>query len=68
MGEGAVGLCTACAWARRVASGRGSVFWLCERSRVDARFRKYPPLPVVACEGFERVAGDGSGRRLDNLR
>jgi len=54
----AVGLCVACAWGRRVESGRGSVFWMCERSKVDARFAKYPRLPVVACVGFER---EGSG-------
>ncbi len=54
-----VGLCAECAWARRVVSSRGSVFWLCERARTDARFRKYPPLPVHACRGFEQ-AGAGS--------
>jgi len=29
------------------------VFYLCERSRQDARFPKYPPLPVLQCPGFE---------------
>ncbi|WBL35443.1 hypothetical protein O0235_11740 [Tepidiforma flava] len=57
------GLCAGCAWAQRVVSGRGSVFWLCGRSRVDARFRKYPPLPVLACPGFEPGAPGSAGGR-----
>jgi hypothetical protein len=47
------GLCASCAHARRVTSGRGSAFVLCERSRSDARYPKYPPLPVVRCDGYE---------------
>jgi len=49
-----------------VVSGKGSVFWMCERSKVDARFRKYPPLPVLACPGFEE--GAGAGGEIDELR
>lgn len=49
----AVGLCSACVHARVVVSGRGSRFWLCGRSRHDARFPKYPPLPLYRCPGFE---------------
>lgn len=48
-----VGLCAACRHARIIESRRGSRFWLCSRSRVDARFPKYPPLPVVRCAGYE---------------
>jgi len=36
-----------------VAAARGSTFWLCTRAATDARFRKYPPLPVLRCPGFE---------------
>lgn len=49
----AVGLCSVCRHSRQVVSGRASVFWLCELSRADPRFRKYPALPVRTCEGFE---------------
>jgi len=49
----AVGLCAACAYARVIKSRRGSRFWLCERSRTDPSFPRYPPLPVLACRGFE---------------
>lgn len=48
------GLCASCVHARLIVSGRGSQFVLCERSRTDPRFPRYPPLPVVACTGFER--------------
>jgi len=47
------GLCAECAHARRIASARGSVFILCERSATDPRFPKYPRLPVVRCAGYE---------------
>ena len=47
-----VGLCVTCTFVRRVENRRGSVFYLCDRSREDARFPKYPPLPVLTCPGF----------------
>ena len=55
--EPGVGLCSVCRHARRIESGRGSTFWLCERSFVDPRYPKYPPLPVRACAGYEVQAG-----------
>jgi hypothetical protein len=48
-----VGLCETCCFARKIESSKGSVFWLCERAKSDARFRKYPPLPVLSCPGYE---------------
>lgn len=48
-----IGLCATCTHARIVTSGKGSRFYLCELSATDPRFRKYPPLPVIRCEGFE---------------
>jgi hypothetical protein len=47
------GLCESCLHARYIATARGSVFLLCERSRGDARFARYPRLPVDVCDGFE---------------
>src|SRR5262249_43102550 len=49
----AVGLCALCRHARRVESTRGSVFWQCGRAATDARFPRYPRLPVLRCDGFE---------------
>lgn len=54
------GLCEACANVRVVETRRGSRFYLCRLSEVDARFPKYPPLPVLRCAGY-RPAGAGPG-------
>jgi hypothetical protein len=49
-----VGLCADCVYSHNVKSDRGSVFLLCELSRKDRRFAKYPRLPVVSCPGYEK--------------
>jgi hypothetical protein len=52
------GLCDRCRFQRLVPNRRGSVFSLCERSREDAAFPRYPRLPVERCAGFaERAEG-----------
>jgi hypothetical protein len=48
------GLCPRCHHVRRIESAKGSVFWLCEKSREDARLPRYPPQPRMVCHGFER--------------
>jgi hypothetical protein len=48
------GLCADCQHSRRIESDRGSVFVMCELSFQDPRFPKYPRLPVLACNGYER--------------
>lgn len=48
-----MGLCERCVFVRVVENERGSIFYFCERSREDSRYRKYPPLPVLTCPGFE---------------
>lgn len=48
-----VGLCARCRHADVVHSARGSTFWRCSLSAHDARFPKYPRLPVLRCTGFE---------------
>jgi hypothetical protein len=50
--ENPAGLCEDCVHARRVASAKGSQFVLCELSLSDARFAKYPRLPVLTCSGY----------------
>ena len=50
-----VGLCSACLHARTIRSSKNSEFWLCERSKTDVHFAKYPRLPVRTCTGFERT-------------
>lgn len=56
----AVGLCARCVHVRVVVSDRGSWFYFCERSKTDPRFPRYPPLPVVACIGYDEKACTGS--------
>jgi hypothetical protein len=48
-----IGLCVQCRHAEVLRNARGSVFYLCQLSRTDARFPKYPRLPVLICEGHE---------------
>jgi hypothetical protein len=53
-----VGLCESCRHARIIRSDRESVFYLCQLSFTDPRFRKYPSLPVLECSGYH-VATNG---------
>lgn len=48
-----VGLCSVCRHSRIVYSARRSRFFLCELAQVDPAYRKYPPLPMHTCPGFE---------------
>jgi hypothetical protein len=54
----AAGLCATCKNVRRITSDRGSRFYLCELSKTDSRFPKYPRLPVLNCEGYKRREED----------
>ena len=47
------GLCDGCKHQRLVANTRGSEFSLCERSRTDPAYPRYPRLPVTDCRGHE---------------
>jgi hypothetical protein len=47
------GLCDSCVHQQLVPNTRGSVFSLCRRSRTDARYVRYPRIPVLACPGYE---------------
>ena len=51
-GHPPAGLCARCRHRRWIRSDRGSDFLLCRLSRTDARFRRYPTLPVLRCAGF----------------
>jgi hypothetical protein len=48
------GLCASCRHKRDVKNTRGSTFLLCERSREDPAYPRYPRLPVLDCRGYER--------------
>jgi len=57
-GDAGAGLCARCRHRKIVGNRRGSLFTLCLRSRDDAGFPRYPPLPVLRCAGFEEGRGD----------
>ena len=46
------GLCANCVNVKIMRSDRESVFYLCQLSFTDPRFPKYPPLPVLRCDGY----------------
>jgi hypothetical protein len=46
------GLCPQCAHSKVIVSDRGSQFTLCQLSKQDPQFPKYPRLPVRTCAGF----------------
>jgi hypothetical protein len=52
------GLCDHCRHQRVVKNTRGSTFSLCERSKFDPEYPRYPRLPVARCDGFERRTDD----------
>lgn len=56
-----VGLCLTCRHSKRIETAR-SVFWMCGLAAVDPRFVKYPRLPVIECDGYERIDEDGAPR------
>jgi hypothetical protein len=63
-GSGA-GLCDSCRHQRLVRNTRGSAFSLCERSREDERYPRYPRTPVLSCPGFEQVGESDRPPRPD---
>jgi hypothetical protein len=50
------GLCDTCKHQKVVRNTRGSVFSMCERSKTDERYPKYPRLPVRQCPGYVNVS------------
>ena len=61
------GLCDTCRHQRVIRNTRGSSFSMCERSKSDPAYPKYPRLPVLECPGYEQLeklrGGGGEGRR-----
>jgi hypothetical protein len=60
--EASVGLCARCSMGRVQRSARGSRFWRCGRADSDPTYRRYPPLPVLRCPGFEEGGKLGRGQ------
>jgi hypothetical protein len=53
------GLCATCQYMAATETRRGSVFYRCLRAWTDPSFRKYPPLPVRQCRGYQPRAIEG---------
>lgn len=51
------GLCSSCRHQQVVRTGRGSEFSLCQRSKTDPAYPKYPRVPVLRCRGHEPPEG-----------
>ena len=47
------GLCDSCQHQKLIHTTRGSTFSMCELSKTDRSFPKYPRLPVKACRGYQ---------------
>jgi len=57
-----IGLCADCVHMRTITSAKGSVFYQCGLAATDARFPKYPRLPVLQCSGYKPNAESGSAK------
>jgi hypothetical protein len=49
------GLCDSCKHQKLIRNTRGSVFSMCERSKTDPSYPKYPRLPVRECAGYVKA-------------
>jgi hypothetical protein len=47
-------LCETCALMREVITPRGSRFLLCQLSKTNPAYPKYPQQPVIRCTGFTK--------------
>ena len=57
------GLCDSCRHQKLIRTRRGSEFSMCERSKTQPEFPKYPRLPVQRCAGYEPRAASSAIRR-----
>jgi hypothetical protein len=46
-------LCETCSSMREVVTPKGSRFLLCQLSQTNPDYPKYPPQPVVRCDGYQ---------------
>lgn len=55
-----VGLCSDCRFMLEQGTKRGAVFFRCALADEDAGFSRYPPIPVLGCNGFESRGFEGN--------
>jgi len=44
---------------REIVTPKGSRFLLCQVSQTDPAYPKYPPQPVVGCDGYQEKEQPG---------
>jgi hypothetical protein len=49
------GLCAHCLHAQRIETSKESRFILCQYSKIDETFPKYPRLPMTSCSAYEEA-------------
>jgi hypothetical protein len=47
-------LCETCVLMREILTPKGSRFLLCQLSQSNPDYTKYPPQPVIECDGFQK--------------
>src|ERR1700751_688921 len=47
-------LCETCSLVREIVTPKASRFLLCKLSQTDPDYPKYPPQPVVRCDGYRK--------------
>jgi len=70
MRDPAVGLCSDCQHCRLIKNDRKterSTFYMCLRSLTQPEYRKYPPLPVHRCPGYEQAGPSAAAGSDDKL-
>jgi hypothetical protein len=58
-------LCETCSIMREVVTPRGSRFLLCTLSAIDKRYPKYPPQPIIRCQGYQSRVQTRGGSEAD---
>jgi hypothetical protein len=48
-------VCETCVRMREVMTPKGSRFLLCQLSQTNPDYPKYPPQPVVQCDGYQKT-------------
>jgi propionyl-CoA synthetase len=52
------GLCWTCRHSKVNQTRKGTAYLRCTRAEWDDRLRRYPPLPVMSCVGYEARQAD----------
>jgi hypothetical protein len=52
-------LCETYVWMPEIITPKGSRFLLCQLSPINLDFPKYPPQPVVRCDGYQKKEQTG---------